>query len=134
MLGIARSVIPDAELIHGDLVTAALPRIFDGIVTWDSVFHIPRETHAAIFARLAGWLNPGGVLLLSLGGSDWEGTSPVLGHDFFYSGYRPKKNRALLEAAGFEVLTWDVDDTSSRGHLAIIARKTDAMRQSPPGA
>jgi hypothetical protein len=50
-------------------------------------------------------------------------TSEMFGHTFFYSGYGPDVARRLLEAAGFEVELWEVDDPSSRGHIAVIARK-----------
>jgi hypothetical protein len=72
--------------------------------------------------------------LLSVGGSDAadstsvglvaEGfTSKMFGHSFFYSGYEPKIARRLLEAEGFEIELWEVDDPSSRGHIAVIVRK-----------
>jgi len=83
MLDIATATVPEANLIHGDLLNIDFPRRFDGIVAWDSIFHIARKNHAAMFARFARWLSPGGVLLLSLGGSEWEDTAPMLGHDSF---------------------------------------------------
>jgi hypothetical protein len=42
----------------------------------------------------------------------------------FYSGYAPKVARKLLEAEGFEIEVWEVDDPSSRGHIAVIAKKS----------
>jgi hypothetical protein len=47
----------------------------------------------------------------------------MFGHTFFYSGYEPEVARNLLEAEGFKVELWEVDDPSSRGHIAVIARR-----------
>lgn len=130
MLEIAKRVVPEAELIHADMVGTELKGKFAAAIAWDSIFHVERKHHAAIYRKLSASLYAGGRLLLSLGGSDAEDsagaegfTSEMFGHTFFYSGYRPKVARSLLEAEGFEIELWEVDDPSSRGHVAVIARK-----------
>lgn len=122
MLDHARQLVPDGEFVYGDMRTAELPGRFDAAVAWDSVFHLPRADHPRMFARLAGWLVPGGRLLLGLGGSADEGfTSAMHGETFFYSGHAPADALVLLTAAGFAVEEWAVDEPSSRGHLAVLA-------------
>ncbi len=134
MLEIAQHVVPEAELIHADMVEVELAGKFAAAVAWDSIFHIERKHHSAIYRKLANSLEIGGRLLLSVGGSDVEDTtsndpgvegftSEMFGHTFFYSGYEPKVARKLLEAEGFEIEVWEVDDPSSRGHIAAIARR-----------
>ncbi len=95
---------------------------YSGIVAWDSIFHIPREQHLEVFKKLKQWLVPGGTLLISLGGSDWEGTSEMFDHEFFYSGFEPDESLKLLEDAGFEILLSEMDDPGSRGHVAVLCR------------
>jgi cyclopropane fatty-acyl-phospholipid synthase-like methyltransferase len=140
MLEIAKKVVPEAEFIHGDMVEVELAGRFAAAVAWDSVFHVERKHHPAIYRKLADALEIGGRLLLTVGGSDGgagaeggsapgdhsgaEGfTSEMFGHTFFYSGYAPQVARQKLEAEGFEVEVWEVDDPSSRGHIAVIARR-----------
>lgn len=139
MLEIAKNVVPEAELIHSDMVNIQLTDKFAAAVAWDSVFHVERKHHSAVFRKLANSLELSGRLLLSVGGSDADSsvedstsddgsrvegfTSEMYGHTFFYSGYEPKITRKLLEAEGFKIELWEVDDPSSRGHIAVIARK-----------
>lgn len=139
MLEIARRVVPAAEFIQSDMVEMELTDKFAAAVAWDSVFHVERRHHQTVFRKLADALENGGRLLLSTGGSgvdasmvdstsvassELEGfTSEMFGHTFFYSGYEPDITRRLLEAEGFEIEMWEVDDPSSRGHIAVIARK-----------
>jgi SAM-dependent methyltransferase len=131
MLEIARREVPQAELIHGDMIDAEFGGEFRAAVAWDSVFHVERKNHAVIYYKLAKSLEAGGRLLLSVGGSDpalhdsdSEGfTSEMYGRTFYYSGYEPEVARKLIEAEGFEIELWEVDDPSSRGHIAVIARK-----------
>jgi hypothetical protein len=64
--------------------------------------------------------------LLSVGGSGVDDfTSEMFGHTCFYGGHEPEVARKLLEAEGFEIEVWEVDDPSSRGHIAVIARKVE---------
>lgn len=118
----ARQLVPEATFVHGDLRTAELDGPFDAIVAWDVVFHLPRADHAGVFRRFHDWLQPGGRLLLSAGGSgSGDFTSEMFGVPFFYSGHAPKETLRLLEAAGFRIEHFEVDDPSSRGHVAILA-------------
>ena len=123
MLDLARAQVPNADFILGDMLSVELDQSFNAIVGWDSVFHIEREKHSAVFRRCHSWLEPEGFLLVSLGGSDWEGWTEMYGKSFFYSGYEPDKSIALIERSGFSVTSWEVDDPSSRGHIVVLARK-----------
>ncbi len=123
MLEIARRVVPAAEFVRGDMCEVTLEGGFAAAVAWDSVFHVPRARHREIFRRLAGLLGAGGRLLLSAGGSGHEGfTSEMYGHAFFYSGHGPAETLRLLASAGFGVELCEVDDPSSLGHVAVLAR------------
>lgn len=130
MLKHARQTVPEAELIHADMVTVELTDTFDAAIAWDSMFHVERKHHAAIYRKVGNALRAGARLLLSVGGSapaeddSVEGfTSEMFGQTFYYSGFAPEVTRQLIESSGFEIELWEVDDPSSRGHIAVIARK-----------
>lgn len=124
MLDLARTNCPEAELIVGDMVSVALSDRYDGIIAWDSIFHIPKAEHPALFDNLYRWLRPGAPVLLSLGGSDGEFTDRMFNVEFIYSGHAPDVAAVLLREAGFDILLWEIDDPSSRGHLSVLCRKT----------
>jgi SAM-dependent methyltransferase len=135
MLEIARREVPRGEFIHADMVKVEFGEALAAIIAWDSAFHVERKHHAALYRKLAHSLVTGGRLLLSVGGSGSDATtsndsssegitSEMFGHTFFYSAYDPKVARKLLEDAGFEIELWEIDDPSSRGHIAVIARKS----------
>jgi SAM-dependent methyltransferase len=132
MLEIAKRIIPEAKLIHADMIDVQLVEKFAAAIVWDSAFHIPREHHVNIYRKIAGALEPGGRMLLSVGGEGAESldstfaglTSEMYGATFFYDAYDPQLAGNLIEAAGFEIELWEVDDPTSHGHIAVIARKT----------
>ena len=124
MLAIARRVIPDARLLRGRLEGFEIGETFAAAIAWDSLFHVDRAHHAAIYANLARWIAPGGRLLLSSGGTEDPGfTDHMQGEMFFYSSWSPEKVRELLEEAGFVVEFCELDQPQGRGHVAIVARR-----------
>lgn len=136
MLKFARETVPEAEFIQADMVTVELADTFEAAVAWDSMFHVERKHHAAIYQKLANALREGARLLLSVGGSapaeddSVQGfTSEMHGQTFYYSGFAPEVARRLIEASGFEIEWWEVDDPTSRGHIAVIARKLSPIAQ-----
>ncbi|HKY61164.1 MAG TPA: class I SAM-dependent methyltransferase [Gemmatimonadota bacterium] len=123
LTALAREAVPEADFIRGDMRTADPGGPFDAILAWDSVFHVPRNDHAAVFAKFRSWIEPGGRLLVSLGGSGPEDfTSEMLGETFFYSGHAPEAALVIIQDAGFEIEHWEVDDPSSRGHVAVLGK------------
>lgn len=126
MLGIARGNLPKAKLVHARMEEVELMSTFSAAIVWDSLFHVHRDRHAAVYAKLARWIQPGGRLMLSSGGTEGEGfTSQMHGETFFYSSWSPERAVELLERAGFAVELCEMDQPESRGHVAIVAlRKT----------
>jgi SAM-dependent methyltransferase len=125
MLRLARANCPEADFVQGDITDVDLPGGYDGIVAWDSVFHIPRAQHEQVFRAMHRWLNPDAPVLLAVGGSAdelGEFVAPMYGIDFYYSGHAPETSLALLRDVGFEIVLSEVDDPTSRGHVAVICR------------
>jgi cyclopropane fatty-acyl-phospholipid synthase-like methyltransferase len=103
---LARANVPAAELICGDFSTLFFDTgSFDGVVALYAIIHLPREQHARLLGRIAGWLRPGGLLLAVLGAADSPGwVGEWLGEQVFFGGYDAEENRRLVRAAGFELL------------------------------
>lgn len=124
MLEIARRALPEAVFIRADMCELELDEQFAAVVAWDSLFHVERGRHLSVFQKLSSLLSPGGLLLLSVGGTGHAGfTSEMHGHTFFYSAHDPAETLRLLASAGFEVELCEEDDPSSHGHIAVVARR-----------
>jgi 2-polyprenyl-3-methyl-5-hydroxy-6-metoxy-1,4-benzoquinol methylase len=53
LISLCRSRMPDQEWIVGDMRSVALGRRFDGILAWDSFFHLRPDDQRAMFPVLA---------------------------------------------------------------------------------
>ena len=94
-----------------------------------AIFHLPRESHEALFRTIHTFLAPGGYILVTMGSAEWEGSEPDFhGVTMWWSHYDPAENRSLIRRAGFEILLDEIDENGGERHQVILAR---ARRRSP---
>jgi hypothetical protein len=98
--------VPEAEFVQADFTSLDLePESCDAVVSFYAFNHVPRELLAPTFARIAGWLVGGGLLMTALGTGDIEAwTGDFLGAPTFFSSFPPETNTRLVREAGFEIL------------------------------
>lgn len=96
----------------------------DAVVSFYAIFHIPREQHEELFKKINSFLPDNGLILVTMGSSEWEGTEEDFhGAKMYWSHYRAEKNKEIVQQAGFEILFDEVDNSGGEKHLVILARK-----------
>jgi cyclopropane fatty-acyl-phospholipid synthase-like methyltransferase len=81
------------------------PERFDAVVSFYVLNNLPREQLGGLFARVHGWLKPGGWLLASLPATDnpgWRGA--WLGAEMFFSGWDTTTTLGLVRESGLEIV------------------------------
>jgi SAM-dependent methyltransferase len=104
---LARSNAPAATFVHGDALAVELPAAsFDAAVSLYLTGHVPRDEQLELVRRVARWLRPGGLLLMTLtqGASDGVVEADWLGAPMFFAGEEPETSLARVRASGFDVL------------------------------
>jgi SAM-dependent methyltransferase len=106
-VALARANVPAAAYVQGDFSAVTFPaESFDAVVSFYAVFHLPREEHAGLFRRIAGWLKPGGLLLATLGAGDMPyDEDEFAGARMAWSSYAPTAYLRLLAESGL-ALRW----------------------------
>jgi SAM-dependent methyltransferase len=129
-IALAERHVPDATFIRADITTLGFPAgSFDAVVAFYTLIHVPRAEHAALLARIAGWLRPRGLLFATMGAHDSpDGVEPDwLGAPMFFSHFDAETNRDMVRRAGFEILTAEVvpedEDGETVEFLWVAARK-----------
>jgi len=96
----------------------------DAIVSFYAIFHTPREIHFELFKKLASFLKSGGLLLVTMGSSDWEGEEENFhGAHMYWSHYSPEKNVEIVKKAGFEIISDKLDMSGGEKHQIIFCRR-----------
>lgn len=120
----ARAACPSALLVEGDMARVELaPASFDGVIIYDSLWHVPREEHAAVLTRVRRSAVEHAPLLFTVGALDpndpREPDAQLCGAPIYYSAWPRQTTLDLLRRANFELLAFD--DAPERAFL-VLAR------------
>jgi len=129
-LSLAREAAPSAMLVQADMTRFALqPCSVDAVASFYALGHVPSRLHAPLFASVARWLRPGGILLTSTPVGTGDDTEPDwLGVEMFFGGIGGTATRDAVREAGLRLETLEtVEEDEGDGHLVrftwIVARR-----------
>lgn len=123
MIEQAKNNVPGASFILGDILTTPLEAKFDGILAWDSLFHIPLRKQEQAIKKVVNLLKVNGVFLFTAGGGPGEVVGEMFGTEFYYSSLAGEIYENILKNHDCQVLINEIDDPSSHGHRVICCRK-----------
>jgi trans-aconitate methyltransferase len=124
MLALAAEIHQDAIFELADICSWQTTEIFDFILAWDSIFHVPYHSQQAVLESVCKMLKPGGVMLYTFG--DDSGEHQSLWHDmyFYYSSLGIQKNIEILHSNGCTCLYMEADQFPLP-HMVCIVRKEE---------
>lgn len=122
MIALCRNRMPTHAWIVADMRSLALAESFDGILAWDSFFHLPRTDQRAMFGIFAAHAAPGATLMFTSGPGDGEAIGTFEGEPLFHASLATDTYRAFLARHGFEVLAHTIEDPHCGGHTVWLAR------------
>ena len=74
-LHMARSKVPEAGFVRADIAHVPFADgVFDAVVAFYSIIHVPRDEHVGLMANVYRVLRPGGILVATMGASDCPDT------------------------------------------------------------
>jgi SAM-dependent methyltransferase len=123
LLALCRQRFPTQNWIESDMRSIALDRSFDGIVAWDSFFHLPHDDQRAMFETFHRHAAPEAALMFTSGPAHGEATGDHAGEALYHASLAPEEYRALLAAAGFEVVEFKANDADCAGHTVWLAQR-----------
>ncbi len=124
MLEIVRSRWPGGDWREADMREFDLGETFDGIVAWDSFFHLSPEDQRDCIARMARHLAPQGVLLVTVGPDAGEAQGHVGGEPVYHASLSPAGYATCLESNGMRLIGFFAEDPETDSHSVLMARKT----------
>ncbi len=126
MVALARQRHPGARLFHADVCRWELPRSYDLIVAWDSVWHVPLARQEAVLTKLCRGLSAGGVLVFTTGGTDGpsEKLDTCMGPTMYHATLGVPRTLHVLAEAGCTCRHLEYDQHPEL-HVYVVAQKLE---------
>jgi len=129
MINLAQARFPDCEWIVGDMRRLALRRRFDGIIAWDSFFHLRANDQRAMFRRFADHAEAGAPLMFTSGTTCGEAVGSYCGEPLYHASLDSAEYQELLELNGFEVQQHVAEDPECGRHTVWLATYNGLTRR-----
>ena len=85
MIEIAKKSSIPANFFLSDFFDFTISEKFDGIIAWDSLWHIAKSKQESIYPKISNLLKPNGLFLFTHGNVDNEHIDTMMGEEFYYS-------------------------------------------------
>ena len=123
MIALFEKNLPGQQAIVADMRALRLQRLFDGLLAWDSFFHLPPTAQRAMFPVFREHAKPGSALMFTSGPTCGEAIGALEGEPLYHASLGPDAYRALLDQNGFEVVCHTIEDPDCGGHSVWLAQR-----------
>jgi SAM-dependent methyltransferase len=117
-----RERFPSQRWHVADMRDLALGRTFQGLLAWDSFFHLPHDDQRRMFPIFRTHAASGAALMFTSGTSHGVAIGSYHGEPLYHASLAPEEYRALLEANGFRVEAHVVEDPDCGRHTIWLAQ------------
>ncbi|HEX5482999.1 MAG TPA: class I SAM-dependent methyltransferase [Terriglobia bacterium] len=110
LIGMCKSRFPDQDWIVADMRTLSVDRRFDGILAWDSFFHLCPEDQRRMFPIFRQHAELNAALMFTSGPERGEAIGTYQGEPLYHGSLDESEYRLLLNQNGFEIVSHVVED------------------------
>jgi SAM-dependent methyltransferase len=122
MISRCLELFPERTWHLADMRRLALGCTFDGILAWDSFFHLTQDDQRRMFPIFRRHAAAGAALMFTSGPSAGEAIGSFEGEPLFHASLDTDEYRLLLHDNGFEVVAHVVGDPTCGDHTIWLAR------------
>ncbi|MFZ1991967.1 MAG: class I SAM-dependent methyltransferase [Alphaproteobacteria bacterium] len=122
MIAISRERHSAHTWIKEDMRTLDLRQRFDGLLAWDSFFHLTADDQRKMFSVFARHSAPSAVLMFTSGPRYGEALGTFEGEALYHASLAPDEYRGLLSENGFSVQAFVPEDPGCAGRTVWLCR------------
>ncbi|MDA0238911.1 MAG: class I SAM-dependent methyltransferase [Proteobacteria bacterium] len=123
LTALCRKRFPKHQWQVADMRTLSLTQTFDGIIAWDSFFHLTQFDQRRMFPVFGRHASACCALLYTSGPKQGETLGKLGEETLYHSSLDPSEYIDLLAAEEFETVHYIADDLECGGHTVRLAAK-----------
>jgi SAM-dependent methyltransferase len=125
LISLCRQRMRDQEWMVQDMRSLQLARRFEGILAWDSFFHLTPDDQRHMFSVFDQHAASSAVLMFNSGPAEGEAVGEYRGDPLYHASLSADEYRALLHDIGFTVMAHVANDWSTGGGRTVWIAKRD---------
>ena len=122
LIALCRERMPGQRWIVGDMRAPPVAERFNGVLAWDSFFHLTPDDQRRMFHVFAAHCGPRAVLMFNTGPAYGEAVGSYRGDPLYHASLNPAEYERLLDGIGFDVVAHIVEDAEAGGRTAWLAK------------
>jgi len=122
MISMFQLRLPDQETLVSDMRLLSLQRTFDGILAWDSFFHLNHHDQKQMFPLFRAHAAPRAALMFTSGPAHGEAIGRLEGEPLYHASLDAAEYKHLLDSQGFEVVATVAEDPTCGGRTVWLAQ------------
>jgi len=111
--------MPDQEWIVDDMRSLSLHRKFDGVLAWDSFFHLKPDDRRRMFDIFTAHAAPSAYLMFNAGPAHGEAIGYYRGDSLYHASLDAAEYEASLAQSGFGLVAHAVEDWETGGGRTV---------------
>jgi SAM-dependent methyltransferase len=122
MLALCRRRVPEGAFIQADMRALSIPARFDGLIAWNSFFHLNHDDQRKMFPIFRAHAAPKAALMFTSGHEHGEALGVFEGEPLYHASLDGAEYRLLLDQNGFDVAAHVAEDPACNRHTVWLAR------------
>lgn len=122
MLEKAQQAFPEQRWLNLDMRQIALGETFDGLIAWDSFFHLTQDDQRQMLPIFARHSHPGSVLMFTSGTDNGIAMGEFEGEPLYHASLSPDEYQQRLAENGFRVIDVKFEDPDCGGHSVWLCQ------------
>lgn len=122
MIAMFQQRLPTHQSFVADMRTLSLARTFQGILAWDSFFHLDHEAQRQMFPIFRAHAAPHAPLMYTSGPAHGEVVGQLGGDPLYHSSLDPTEYEKLLDDHGFALIAHVCEDQTCGGRTVWLAQ------------
>ena len=122
LIALCKNRFPAHDWAVADMRELSLGRAFDGILAWDSFFHLSPEDQRRMFSIFRQHAAPGAGLIFTSGTSHGEAIGTYKDEPLYHGSLDEAEYCSLLNENGFDVVDDAIEDPACDFHTIWLAK------------
>jgi SAM-dependent methyltransferase len=121
MIELCRARFPNSAWLLLDMRQLELQQRFDGILAWDSFFHLGTDDQRGMFPRFAAHARHDAPLMFTSGSAEGEAIGSCCDEPLYHASLAPSEYEHILITNGFAVRAYVAEDAACGDHTIWLA-------------